>query len=115
MQARFELADFDGDYLASFGRPELRGAWLIYGGSGCGKTTFVMQVSKYLTRFGRVAYDSTEQGLSASLQTAWKRVGMEEVGSRIILLEKESLKELTVRLKKNKARTSLWLTHCTTG
>lgn len=103
IQARFELADFDGDFLASFGRPELRGAWLIYGGSGCGKTTFVMQVCKYLTQFGRVAYDSTEQGLSASLQTAWKRVGMEEAGSRIILLEKESLKELTVRLKKKQS------------
>lgn len=103
LTAKFEVADFDGAFLASFGRPELRGAWIIYGGSGCGKTTFVMQVCKYLTRFRRVAYNSLEQGLSLSLQKAWGRVGMEEVGNRIILLNKESLKDLRVRLAKKQS------------
>ena len=103
LTAKFEVADFDGAFLASFGRPELRGAWIIYGGSGCGKTTFVMQVCKYLTRFRRVAYNSLEQGLSLSLQKAWERVGMEEVGNRIILLNKESLKDLRVRLTKTQS------------
>ena len=92
LTAKFEVAEFDGEFLASFGKPELRGAWLIYGGSGCGKTTFVMQMCKYLTRFRRVAYNSLEQGLSLSLQKAWERVGMQEVGNKIILLNKESLK-----------------------
>lgn len=100
MAAHFEVADFDGPFLASFGRPELRGAWIIYGGSGSGKTTFVMQVCKYLTRFRRVAYDSLEQGLSLSLQRAWERVGMQEVGSRIILLNKETLQDLRRRLRR---------------
>lgn len=68
IQAKFETAPFTGEWLASFGRPELRGAWIIYGGSGCGKTTFVMQLCKYLTTFGRVAYNSLEQGLSLSLE-----------------------------------------------
>ncbi len=103
LTAKFETADFDGAFLASFGRPELRGAWIIYGGSGCGKTTFVMQLCKYLTRFRRVAYNSLEQGLSLSLQKAWERVGMEEVGSKIILLNKEGLKDLTVRLRKKQS------------
>ena len=103
LQAKFDVADFDGAFLASFGRPELRGEWLIYGGSGCGKTTFVMQLCKYLTRFRRVAYNSLEQGLSLSLQKAWERVGMEEVGTRIILLDKESLKDLTARLRKKQS------------
>lgn len=103
LAAKFEVADFDGAFLASFGRPELRGAWIIYGSSGCGKTTFVMQVCKYLTRFRRVAYNSLEQGLSLSLQKAWERVGMAEVGNRIILLNKEQLKELRTRLKKKQS------------
>lgn len=103
LTARFETADFDGEFLASFGRPELRGAWIIYGGSGSGKTTFVMQVCKYLTRFRRVAYDSLEQGLSLSLQKAWERVGMEEAGNRIILLNKEGLKDLSERLRKKQS------------
>lgn len=103
IQAKFEIAPFTGEWLASFGRPELRGAWIIYGGSGCGKTTFVMQLCKYLTTFGRVAYNSLEQGLSLSLQKAWERVGMEEAGTRIVLLQKEGLKELKERLKKKQA------------
>lgn len=103
LQARFDVAEFDGAFKASFGRPELRGTWLIYGGSGCGKTTFVMELCKYLTRFGRVAYNSLEQGLSLSLQKAWERVNMAEAGTRIILLDKESLKELTARLRKKQS------------
>ena len=103
LQARFDVAEFDGAFMASFGKPELRGTWLIYGGSGCGKTTFVMQLCKYLTRFGRVAYDSLEQGLSLSLQKAWERVDMAEVGTRIILLDKENLKDLTARLRKKQS------------
>ena len=103
LTARFEVADFEDEFLASFGRPELRGSWIVYGGSGCGKTTFVLQVAKYLTRFGRVAYDSLEQGLSLSLQKAWERVEMEEVGSKIILLNKENLEDLKVRLAKKRS------------
>ncbi len=103
VNAKFDTADFDGEYLASFGRPELRGTWIIYGGSGSGKTTFVLQLSKYLTRFGRVAYNSLEQGLSLSLQKAWERVAMEEVGTRIILLTKESLQDLKQRLNKKQS------------
>ena len=34
LAAQFETADFDGPFLASFGRPELRGVWLIWGDSG---------------------------------------------------------------------------------
>ena len=100
LAAKFEVAEFDGAFLASFGKPELRGVWLIYGGSGSGKTTFVMQMSKYLTRFRRVAYNSLEQGLSLSLQKAWERVQMQEAGSRIILLQKEQLKGLRIRLQR---------------
>lgn len=103
LTAKFEVAEFDGEFLASFGKPELRGAWIIYGGSGCGKTTFVMQVCKYLTRFRRVAYNSLEQGLSLSLQKAWERVDMGEVGHRIILLNKEQLDELSCRLRKKQS------------
>lgn len=103
LTAKFEVTDFEGEFLASFGRPELRGAWIIYGGSGSGKTTFVMQVCKYLTRFRRVAYNSLEQGLSLSLQKAWERVGMQEVGNKIILLNKEQLKDLRVRLLKKQS------------
>lgn len=103
LAAQFETADFDGPFLASFGRPELRGVWLIWGDSGSGKTTFTLQLCKYLAGFRRVAYNSLEQGLSLSLQKAWERVNMAEAGSNIILLNKEELPELRARLSKRKS------------
>ena len=103
LAAQFETAEFTGPYLASFGRPELRGVWIVWGGSGSGKTTFTLMLCKYLAGFRRVAYDSLEQGLSLSLQKAWERVAMEEAGSNIILLAKESLAELRTRLAKRKS------------
>ena len=103
LAAQFETADFDGPFLASFGRPELRGVWLIWGDSGSGKTTFTLQLCKYLAGFRRVAYNSLEQGLSLSLQRSWERVDMAEAGSNIILLNKEELPELRARLSKRKS------------
>lgn len=103
LAARFETVGFAGEWLASFGRPELRGTWIIWGGSGSGKTTFTLMLCKYLANFGRVAYDSLEQGLSLSLQKAWERVGMGEAGNSVILLNKEELPELRARLSKRRS------------
>nr|DAX17994.1 MAG TPA: ATPase [Caudoviricetes sp.] len=100
LAAKFEVVNFEDEWLRSFGRPELCGAWLIYGGSGSGKTTFTLRLCKYLTRFAKVAYNSLEQGLSLSMQTAWERVGMAEAGSRIMLLDKEGEADLRVRLRR---------------
>lgn len=104
LDARFEVADFTGKWLASFGKPELRGAWIIYGESGSGKTHFALELLKYLSGFvDRAAYDTLEQGLSLSFQNAWKDAAMHEVGSRVIVLAKEPIKDLQERLRKRKS------------
>ena len=102
--AKFAPAPFDGPFKAALGRPELKGSWLIFGKSGSGKTTFALQLAKYLTRFvDKVAFDSLEQGLSLSMQKAWKRVDMAAAGSKVIFMDKESLPELRDRLSKRKS------------
>jgi nucleoside-triphosphatase THEP1 len=102
--ARFKAADFTGPWLASFGRPEMRGAWLIFGESGSGKTHFALELLKYLSRFvHKVAYNTLEQGLSLSFQNAWKDAAMHEAGSRVIVLEKEPIDQLRERLRKRKS------------
>jgi hypothetical protein len=97
------LLAFEGEYAASFGRPELKGAWLIWAKSGSGKTTFVLKLCKYLTRFGRVAYNSMEEGDSESFKLACQRVSMEEVKAKFFILDNESIEELKERLRKHKA------------
>lgn len=99
LTARFPAATFDGQWLRSIGRPRLAGTWIIFGGSGSGKTTFTLLLAKYLARFARVAYNSLEQGLSPTLQRAWSRVSMQEAGTSIVLLEREQLPDIRQRLK----------------
>lgn len=101
--ARFKTAPFEGAWLASIGMPVLRGTWLIYGGSGSGKTSFCLQLAKYLSQFGRVLYNSLEQGLSPTMQSAWLSGGMEEAGRRVKLLDRESYDELFERLARRQS------------
>lgn len=98
-----KVMNFEGPWLDSFGTPEMSGCWLIWGGSGNGKTRFTLKLCKYLTNFGRVAYNGLEEGLSLSFQTAIKNVGMSDVGRRFILLDKEPIPELRTRLRLQKS------------
>lgn len=104
LSAKFYPAQFEGEWRASFGTPEMHGVWLVYGGSFSGKTTFCLKLGKYLTKFvNRVAYDSLEQGLSYSMQQSWRMNNVIEVGRKMILLNKESPQELIERLSKKQS------------
>ncbi len=102
-KARFKGLDFDGAFFDSFGRPELTGSWLVWGNSGNGKTRFALQLAKYLCQFGRVAYNSLEEGNSMSLQQAVMDVDFSPVSRRMIFLDKEPIEEMIARLKKRKS------------
>ena len=98
-----KVMKFSGPWFDSFGMPELGGCWLIWGNPGNGKTRFALQLCKHLTNFGRVAYNSLEEGLSLSFQTAIKNIGMTAVSRRFILLDKEPVPDLRNRLKRQKS------------
>jgi len=53
---------FDGKWADAFGQPERTGVWFIWGRSGNGKTSFVMQLIAELCKYDRVAFDSMEEG-----------------------------------------------------
>jgi hypothetical protein len=93
-----KVLPFTGAWFDSFGTPELSGCWLVWGNSGNGKTRFTLQLCKYLSQFGRVAYNSLEEGLSLSFQNAIKAVGMQDAARRFVMLDKEPIDELRARL-----------------
>ncbi len=101
LNARFSGLEFDGKWAQAFGQPELAHSWIIWGQSGSGKTTFNMQLAKYISGFERVLYNSLEEGLSASIQAAYKRAGLNK-GDKVTLVS-ESMKELEDRLSKKKS------------
>jgi molybdopterin-guanine dinucleotide biosynthesis protein len=87
----------------TFGEIDRTGVWLIWGKSGSGKTSFVLELCKELARFGRVAYDSLEEGDSLTMKNAFIRAGMMDVARRVVLLNRESMADLHERLSRPKS------------
>lgn len=94
---------FAGEWHDAFGEPERRGVWFIWGNSGNGKTSFVMQLCKELSRFGKVAYNSLEEGDSLTMQNSLRRFDMYEVGGKFQLLNCESMEEMGERMDKKRS------------
>lgn len=100
--AKFKELNFTGEWLKAIGRPEKTGCWLIMGPPKNGKTTFCMMAAKYLAGFERVFYNSVEEGLSKTMQTAYKRVGMSEVAGQV-LMQQDTIEEFEARLDAHKS------------
>ena len=87
--AKFRTLELSGQWKSAIGDPELTGSWFIYGPPKNGKTSFAMQLAKYLSGFRRVAYNSIEEGLSLSIRKAMERAELQDEGSRIVLVRKD--------------------------
>lgn len=99
-----KAVEFDGMWRDSIGDPELKGSWIIWGPSGNGKTSFAMQLAMYFTKFTKVIYDSIEEGMSMSIQTAIRRISVDtESKYRFNLLDKVSIKDLRAILSKQRS------------
>lgn len=91
------------EWASLLGTPELKGSWIIWGVSGNGKTRFALQLARELARFGKVLYDSIEEGLSKSLRKAVQDVNFTDVGTNIAFLDKEPIDELIKRLARRQS------------
>ena len=94
---------FQGAWADAFAQPEKSGIWFIWGRSGNGKTSFVMQLIKELMKYDRVLFDSLEEGDSLTMQDKIVRYGLNNAGSRLHLLNAEGMNDLTDRLEKRKS------------
>ena len=62
LSIQFEELDFQGDWLELFGQPAPSFDFMLDGGAGDGKTTFLIKFAKYLAvNFGKVLYISSEE------------------------------------------------------
>lgn len=95
--------DFTGQWKAAIGNPARSGTWIVWGESGNGKSSFVMQLVKYLCGFGKVIYDSLEEGTSLSFQKSLQRHGMLEARRRLTILDREPIDQLRERLDRRKS------------
>lgn len=103
LKTKFKMMQFDNIWKDSFGTPEISGVWLVWGQSGNGKTRFSLQLAKYLCSFGRVAYNTMEEGARRSFQKAVEETNMREVSGKFIILNRESMADLKARLSKRRS------------
>lgn len=102
LSMKFDTLPFEGEWYDAFGTPESRGVWIVWGKSGSGKTSFVMKLCKELCKYGRVVYDSLEEGISLTMQNTVRRSNILEANRRFLLVC-ESMDELSLRLKRQKS------------
>ena len=102
LSMKFDTLPFEGEWYDAFGTPESRGVWIVWGKSGSGKTSFVMKLCKELCKYGRVVYNSLEEGISLTMQNTVRRSNMLEANRRFLLVC-ESMDELSLRLKRQKS------------
>jgi hypothetical protein len=95
--------DFKGEFYEAFGNPEMVGVWFVWGNSGNGKSSFIMQLCKELCKYGKVAYDSLEEGTADTMKQTIDRFSMIEENRRFKLLDCESIIDLSTRLGKKQS------------
>jgi hypothetical protein len=99
MSKKYKTFNLSRPFFEAFDKPEYTGIWFIWGNSGNGKTSFVLQLARELARHCRVAYNSLEEGDSKTMQNAFKLIDMSEVNRRFILVN-EPIEDFSVRLQK---------------
>jgi len=109
LSKKFNPLDFSGEWEASLGKPDKAFSAIIWGGTTNGKTEAALKFAKYLTNFGKVAYDSLEQGLSATIQQALIRNHMDTLGNSFMLLDREPFDDLIIRMSKPKSPDFLFI------
>ena len=102
---KFKDFDFDGKWEASFGKPEARGVWIIYGKSYNGKSSFMMQLAKYLTGFvkNKVLINSLEEGKTKSFQMNVDRSGIATVKDKVLFGNRVPMAQVFERLDKQRS------------
>lgn len=99
---KFDTIRLGGGWDECVGEIETTGIWFIWGNSGNGKTSAVVSLCKELSAFGKVLYNSREEGVSLTMQNTLRRYGMGELGSRFQLANM-SLQELDEKISQKRS------------
>ncbi len=102
LSKKFKTLPWSEEWKEAFGEPETCGVWFVWGNSGNGKSSFVMQLVRELANHGKVFYNSLEEGTSLTMQQNLIRAGIKEVKRRV-LIGMEDMESLSERLTKRRS------------
>jgi hypothetical protein len=83
----------------AFGKPECGGVWIVWGNSGSGKSSFIMQLLMALNGNGKILFNSLEEFNSESLKKKIVEHRILDLGNNITFVQ-EDISELCARLDK---------------
>ena len=102
LDKKYNLFDFEDEWYDFIDKPEKLGIWFIWGNSGNGKTSFILQLIKALAPFEQMLMNSREEGTRHTLQKSLNAFHMIEVKNRVLFVN-ENMTDLTLRLKQKKS------------
>lgn len=101
----YQTYEINEEWKKVIGTPAKNFQMLIWGEPGQGKTSFAMQLTKYLTNFGKVYYNSCEQGEGQSLKSAAILCGMDDIRpGKFMIGDRDTYPEMMKKLETNHAR-----------
>jgi predicted ATP-dependent serine protease len=99
---KFKTIKITDEWKKHLGEPQQGNShWLVYGGSGQGKTSYVLQVVKQIcSNNQKVHYNTSEEGMKKGFQMALRRNNMK--GVKGFNYHQETMPELTARLSRKR-------------
>lgn len=102
LNKKHELLELQDKWYDAFGTPAKGIVWFIWGASGSGKNSFILELIKELSRFGRVIVNDLEEGDAHTVQEAFLRYGMTSVKKKLLWCE-EPMADFSERLARPKS------------
>jgi hypothetical protein len=103
LKRKYKLIQWDGNWYDAFGFVSVTGIWFIWGNSGNGKTSFIIQLMKALARFFKIVFVSLEEGSDFTVQKSYLTHNLTESRKRLVLIEDETIEEIEARMDKPKS------------
>lgn len=98
---------FEGKFKDAFGNPQNKGVWFIWGDSGSGKSSFVMQLAKAFAEHYPVLYNLLEEDPSDKEYIDRTKLFSMQDHKKTFHTSSYSPKELSVYLSRNKSKTKV--------
>lgn len=94
---------FTGEFQEVFSNPQDKGVWLIWGASGSGKSSFVMQLCAEFSKYYKVLYNSLEEDADDDdFFQRMERCGMERFKNNFNAVQ-DKYNELIKRLERKQS------------
>lgn len=105
LKKQYQTTELPEEWKNALGQISNPFKWLVFGLPKNGKTTFILKFCREMSLTNKIYYNSSEEGDSKTMQDAMILAGFNaDNAGKFILGDRDSIKEMIEKLKKNKAK-----------